>query len=81
MPTVNFSIPDDVKEAFDRTFGDTNKSAVIARLMRQPVAGAQREGRRAKLFRRLTGRRSIRRLVNGDEIRKTREANRSRRNE
>lgn len=77
MATVNFSVPDDVKEAFDRTFGDTNKSAVIARLMRQAVAEAEREGRRAELFRRLTQRRSTRPLVSDDEIRKTREANRS----
>ncbi|MBM4246609.1 MAG: hypothetical protein FJ148_22910 [Deltaproteobacteria bacterium] len=37
MATVNFSVPDDVKAAFDRTFARTNKSAVIARLMRQAV--------------------------------------------
>jgi len=37
MATVNFSVPDDVKADFDRTFGATNKSAVIARLMRRAV--------------------------------------------
>ena len=34
MATVNFSVPDDVKSEFDRFFGDQNKSAVIAELMR-----------------------------------------------
>lgn len=30
MATVNFSVPDDVKEAFDKAFGDQNKSAIVA---------------------------------------------------
>ena len=30
MGTMNFSIPDDVKEAFNRAFEGENKSAVIS---------------------------------------------------
>lgn len=37
MAIMNVSIPDDIKAAFDRTFAKTNKSAVIARLMRNAV--------------------------------------------
>ena len=37
MATVNVSVPDDVKAEFDRAFAGANKSAVIARLMRQAV--------------------------------------------
>ena len=37
MSTVNFSVPDDVKEAFNATFAGQNKSAVIADLMREAV--------------------------------------------
>ncbi len=42
MATVNFSVPDDVKEAFNATFDGQNKSAIIAGLMREAVARAQR---------------------------------------
>ena len=45
MATVNFSIPDEVKEAFNETFKDQNKSAIIADLMREAVERAQRKQR------------------------------------
>ncbi len=37
MPTVNFSVPEDVKDAFNTAFEGQNKSAVIADLMREAV--------------------------------------------
>lgn len=45
MPTVNFSVPEDIKNAFNITFEGQNKSAVIADLMRVAV---DREQRRQK---------------------------------
>lgn len=54
MATVNYSVPDDVKKAFDRTFRNRNKSAIIADLMRRAVAEAEIAQRRAKLLKRLT---------------------------
>ena len=39
MATMNFSIPDDVKEAFNKAFEGENKSAVVARLMRRRRRG------------------------------------------
>ncbi len=42
MSTVNFSVPEDVKQAFNAAFKGQNKSAVIAELMREAVARAQR---------------------------------------
>ena len=33
MATVNFSVPDEVKELFNATFAHKNKSAIIAELM------------------------------------------------
>jgi metal-responsive CopG/Arc/MetJ family transcriptional regulator len=47
MATVNFSVPDEVKKAFDKAFKGSNKSAVIAELMRQAVADRERQRRRA----------------------------------
>jgi hypothetical protein len=42
MSTVNFSVPEDIKNAFNITFEGQNKSAVIAELMRDAVAREQR---------------------------------------
>lgn len=42
MSTVNFSVPEEVKDAFNVTFAGQNKSAVIAELMREAVERAQR---------------------------------------
>ena len=76
MATVNFSVPDDVKEAFDRTFGDGNKSAVIAELMRKAVAEVELRQRRAKLFQRLTAGRPHRPAASDRETRQARTAGR-----
>lgn len=41
MATVNFSIPEDVKEKFNETFKGRNKSAVIADLMSEAIEREQ----------------------------------------
>lgn len=43
MATVNFSVPEEVKDAFNAAFSDVNKSAVIADLMREAVERARRK--------------------------------------
>ena len=43
MATVNFSVPDEVKDAFNAAFGGRNKSAIVADLLREAV---ERERRR-----------------------------------
>lgn len=60
MATVNFSVPDDVKAEFDKTFRGQNKSAIIADLMRKAVADAKLRKRRVDIFRTLTQGRSER---------------------
>jgi len=77
MATVNFSVPDDVKAEFDRTFGGQNKSAVIADLMRKAVADAKLRKRRVDIFRALTRRRSERPSLSDAQIRASRAAGRS----
>ncbi len=37
MGTMNFSIPDDVKEAFNKAFEGENKSAVVTRLLMRAI--------------------------------------------
>jgi predicted nucleic acid-binding protein len=46
MATVNFSVPDDVKDAFNKAFKGENKSAILARLMRDAVEERKRQKRR-----------------------------------
>ena len=72
MATVNFSVPDDVKKAFDRAFRRRNKSAIIADLMRQAVADVERRRLRAELFRTLTERRKDRPSVTAERIHEAR---------
>ena len=76
MATVNFSVPDDVKAAFDRTFKGRNKSAVIADLMRRAVSEAKLKQRREEIFRSLTERRSSRPPLSDAELRKVRRSGR-----
>jgi len=47
MATVNFSVPEEVKRAFNEEFEGENKSAVIAALMSEAVAERRRRARRA----------------------------------
>ncbi len=77
MATVNYSVPDEVKEAFDKAFGDQNKSSIIADLMRQAVRERQLKLRREKLFRQLGAARAKRPLFTAEQIHRTRSADRS----
>jgi hypothetical protein len=45
MGTMNFSIPDDVKEAFNKAFEGENKSAVVSGLMRKAIEEKERRAR------------------------------------
>lgn len=47
MATVNFSVPEHIKQTFNRTFQGENKSAVIARLMQQAIDERIRQHRRS----------------------------------
>ncbi len=76
MATVNFSVPDEVKAAFDKAFGDQNKSSIIAELMRRAVRERQLQMRRERLFRQLGAARSSRPALAGRDIRRARAAGR-----
>jgi hypothetical protein len=76
MATVNFSVPDDVKDAFQEAFANENKSAVIARLMQQAVDDKQREQRRAAAIEALLDLRRKQRPVSDVEIARARKAGR-----
>lgn len=72
MATVNFSVPVEVKDAFNTAFKGKNKSAVIAELMMKAVEEARTRRRRAQAVRRILARRSQRRPVSDEAIRAAR---------
>ena len=77
MATVNFSVPDEVKEAFNAEFAGRNKSAVIADLMMRAVEEEQGRKRRTRAIDRLLARRGAKRPVSEDKVRAAREELRS----
>lgn len=72
MATVNFSVPDDVKDAFNETFKGRNKSAVVADLMREAVEQARRRERSRAAIDRILERRRGRPVLSDEEIRRAR---------
>lgn len=76
MGTVNFSVPDDVKKAFNQAFKGENKSAVLARLMRQAVENRERQKHRMAAVEALLKLRARARPVSDAAIRKARRAGR-----
>jgi hypothetical protein len=73
MATVNFSVPDKVKQVFNAVFAGRNKSAIIAELMLRAVEEQTTRENRAKAIDRLLARRSAKRPVTEANIRAARE--------
>ncbi|MGZ5008918.1 MAG: hypothetical protein ACXV8W_13500 [Methylobacter sp.] len=46
MATVNFSVPDDVRQEFNQLFEKENKSAILTRLMQQAIEEKKQQQRR-----------------------------------
>jgi hypothetical protein len=76
MATVNFSVPDEVKDAFNEAFAGQNKSAIVADLMRRAIEEVERERRRAAAIRRLERRRAKRPAANDAAIVEARRSSR-----
>jgi len=76
MSTMNFSVPDDVKEAFNEAYKGQNKSAVIAELMREAVERAQRKQRSHEAIGRILDRRKHAPALTDEELRAAREEGR-----
>jgi len=73
MATINFSVPDDIKEAFNKTFKGENKSAILSRMMRDAVEEHERQKRRLAAVNAILRLREDSIAVSDDEIRKARE--------
>jgi len=76
MSTVNFSVPDDVKEQFNAAFAGQNKSAIIADLMLEAIERAKRKERSHVAIGRILSRREKAPKVTGTAFRKAREQGR-----
>ena len=76
MATVNFSVPDDVKDAFNKAFKGENKSAVLTRLMRNAIEERKRQKRRMTAINAILRLRSTASTVTDDEICKARKIGR-----
>ncbi|HKV12486.1 MAG TPA: hypothetical protein VJ725_30355 [Thermoanaerobaculia bacterium] len=76
MATVNFSVPDEIKKAFQETFAEENRSAIIARLMQEAVEERRRLQRRAAAIDALLDLRKGQRPVSAAEAARARRAGR-----
>ncbi|MDO9048768.1 MAG: hypothetical protein Q7U66_13690 [Methylobacter sp.] len=76
MATVNFSVPDDVKDAFNAAYQGQNKSAVITELMREAVERAQRKQRSHDAIARIVERRKHAPAISDEELHAAREEGR-----
>lgn len=76
MATVNYSVPQRVKEEFNATFEGENKSAVIARLMLQAVEERRRQRRRAAAADALLALRAKQSPASDEEIARARQTGR-----
>ena len=72
MASVNFSVPDDVKDAFNEASEGRNKRAVIADLMREAVERVRSGERSREAIGRILDRRRGRPVLSDEEIRSAR---------
>ena len=76
MATVNFSVPEDVRAAFNETFEGRNKSAVIAESMREAVERVRRRQKGREAIERILHRRRRASAASDEELRSIREEGR-----
>ncbi len=73
MATMNFSIPDEVKDKFNAVFDGKNKSAVVTRLMVRAIEEEERSRRSLGFVERLRRIRARARAVTETEVSRARE--------
>lgn len=69
MGTMNFSIPDDVKDKFNEVFKNENKSAILTELMRRAVEERERTSQRSAAIAAARELRKSMSAIGQDEIR------------
>jgi predicted transcriptional regulator len=76
MATLSFSVPDEIRKAFQETFANENQSAIIARLMMEAVEDRKRQERQAAAIDALLDLRREERPTSDKEIARARRAGR-----
>ena len=77
MATMNFSIPNDVKERFNQTFAKANKSAIVTQLLEEAIDRAEHKRRSDEAVQRILAIRKSNVPAMTDEILRTRDEIRS----
>ncbi|MHB8423390.1 MAG: hypothetical protein ACYDAM_11640 [Leptospirales bacterium] len=73
MSTVNFSVPEQVKQIFNDVFKGQNKSAIIAALMQEAVEREQRKKQGQEAYRNILERRRNAPVITEEQFRTARE--------
>jgi hypothetical protein len=73
MGTMNFSIPDDVKDRFNNAFEGENKSAIITRLMIEAIEEKERARRSRNFVERLRAIRELGEPIASEDIARARQ--------
>lgn len=73
MSTMNFSIPERVKEEFNKYYAGENKSAVITRLMEEAIDAKKKQEQRAKAMDAILEFRKTSPYVSDEEIHRIRQ--------
>lgn len=76
MATINFSVPEDVKAAFNETFNHQNKSAIITELMREAIERTRSRQRSQNAISRILSRRDDAPVLTESAFRHAREDDR-----
>ena len=76
MSTVNFSVPEEIKQVFNETFEGQNKSAIIADLMLEAIERARSRERSLAAYKRILKRRPTAPVVTQSQVRAARAAGR-----
>ncbi len=76
MATVNFSVPDDVRKAFNKMFAGENKSGILTQLMKRAIEERAVQARREAAFRQLVEGRRRRPRLRDKDLGKLRKAGR-----
>lgn len=76
MATVNYSVPEDLKTAFNEAFTGRNKSAIIASLMREAIERERVDRESHEAIARILTRRRNAPVVSDERIRAARRSGR-----
>lgn len=68
MSTMNFSVPDRVKEEFNKYYANENKSAVLTRMLEEAIEEKRKQEQRAKAMDAILELRKSTRYVSTEEI-------------